>query len=225
MTSLGVQITKRIKESRERTAIQAGKILLHNCIPLMIIFISIEIEIKMLIFCQRWTVRKQTSNQAYARVQIPSPASSEASLLLRNRWRTFERDAPPPDEHDGGTGDDWRSGGHAEGHESQRIHDEALTRQRSSQNTTDDISFPPDRLKPRPGRMSTRPIQISLVLPWAHSAWRRLRRGNSLCKLRHKFRRKQVQMFLYTIRQSRGKLKSKAAKLCPKHEVLRKKFR
>jgi len=36
MTSLGVQITKRIKESRERTAIQAGKLLLHICIPLMV---------------------------------------------------------------------------------------------------------------------------------------------------------------------------------------------
>jgi len=35
MSSLGVQITKRIKESRERTAIQAGKLLLHICIPLM----------------------------------------------------------------------------------------------------------------------------------------------------------------------------------------------
>jgi len=36
MTSLGVQITKRIKESQERTPIQAGKLLLHICIPLMI---------------------------------------------------------------------------------------------------------------------------------------------------------------------------------------------
>ena len=36
MTSLGVQITKRIKQNRERTAIQAGKLLLHKCIPLMV---------------------------------------------------------------------------------------------------------------------------------------------------------------------------------------------
>jgi len=36
MTSLGVQITKRIKQSRERTVIQAEKLLLHNCIPLML---------------------------------------------------------------------------------------------------------------------------------------------------------------------------------------------
>jgi len=36
MTSLGVQITKRMKQSRERTTIQAGKLLLHNCIPLMV---------------------------------------------------------------------------------------------------------------------------------------------------------------------------------------------
>ena len=36
MTPLGVQITKRIKPSREHTAIQAGKLLLHNCVPLMV---------------------------------------------------------------------------------------------------------------------------------------------------------------------------------------------
>jgi len=35
MTSLGVQITKRIKDSGERSAIQAGKLLLHVCISLM----------------------------------------------------------------------------------------------------------------------------------------------------------------------------------------------
>jgi len=40
MTSLGVQITKHIKESRERTAIQAGKLLLHICIPLMVTILN-----------------------------------------------------------------------------------------------------------------------------------------------------------------------------------------
>jgi len=46
MTSLGVQITKRIEESRERTAIQAGKLLLHVCIPLMVKYKSILGSIK-----------------------------------------------------------------------------------------------------------------------------------------------------------------------------------
>jgi len=55
MTSLGVQITKRIKESREHTPIQAGKLLLHICIPLMVW----EYWVKMTIWVQVEKTKEQ----------------------------------------------------------------------------------------------------------------------------------------------------------------------